>query len=36
MEADVLYVEGHMQPYSLYRDLWEHRDQRVHDTFGGA
>ena len=26
---DVLYVEGHMQPYGLYRDLWEHRDQPV-------
>ena len=27
--TDVLYVEGHMQPYGLYRDLWEHRDQPV-------
>ncbi len=27
--SDVLYVEGHMQPYGLYRDLWEHRDQPV-------
>jgi len=26
---DVLYVEGHVQPYGLYRDLWEHRDQPV-------
>lgn len=26
---DVLYVEGHIQPYGLYRDLWEHRDQPV-------
>jgi hypothetical protein len=26
---DVLYVEGHMQPFGLYRDLWEHRDQPV-------
>jgi hypothetical protein len=28
-EADMLYVEGHVQPYGLYRDLWEHRDQPV-------
>ena len=27
--SDVLYVEGHMQPYGLYRDLWEYRDQPV-------
>jgi hypothetical protein len=26
---DVLYIEGHIQPYGLYRDLWEHRDQPV-------
>jgi len=26
-EPEVLYVEGHMQPFGLYRDLWEHRDQ---------
>jgi hypothetical protein len=25
----VLYVEGHMQPYGLYRNLWEHRNQSV-------
>lgn len=25
----VLYVEGHMQPFGLYRQLWEHRDQPV-------
>ncbi|OQZ06723.1 MAG: hypothetical protein B6D36_03555 [Planctomycetes bacterium UTPLA1] len=25
----VLYVEGHMQPYGLYRHLWEHRNQPV-------
>lgn len=27
--SDVLYVEGHIQPYGLYRDLWEHCDQPV-------
>jgi hypothetical protein len=26
---DVLYVEGHMQPFGLYRDLWDHRNQPV-------
>lgn len=25
----VLYVEGHMQPFGLYRHLWDHRDQPV-------
>lgn len=25
-EARVLYVEGHMQPFGLYRHLWRHRD----------
>ena len=25
----VLYVEGHMQPYGLYRHLWEYRNQPV-------
>jgi hypothetical protein len=25
----VLYVEGHMQPYGLYRKLWTHRNQSV-------
>ncbi len=25
----VLYVEGHMQPFGLYRQLWEYRDQSV-------
>lgn len=25
----VLYVEGHMQPFGLYRQLWEYRDQAV-------
>jgi hypothetical protein len=25
----ILYVEGHMQPFGLYRHLWEHRDQPV-------
>jgi hypothetical protein len=29
VSADVLYVEGHIQPYGLYRDLWEHRDQPI-------
>lgn len=24
-----LYVEGHMQPFGLYRQLWEYRDQAV-------
>ncbi len=24
-----LYVEGHVQPYGLYRQLWEYRDQPV-------
>jgi energy-coupling factor transporter ATP-binding protein EcfA2 len=26
---EVLYVEGHMQPYGLYRHLWEHRNRPV-------
>jgi energy-coupling factor transporter ATP-binding protein EcfA2 len=25
----VLYIEGHMQPFGLYRHLWEHRDRPV-------
>jgi hypothetical protein len=25
----VLYVEGHMQPFGLYRQLWEYRDEPV-------
>jgi len=25
----VLHVEGHMQPFGLYRQLWEHRDKPV-------
>ena len=25
----VLYVEGHMQPFGLYRHLWEHRNRPV-------
>jgi hypothetical protein len=25
----VLYVDGHMQPFGLYRNLWEHRNQSV-------
>lgn len=25
----VLYVEGHMQPFGLYRQLWDYRDQTV-------
>ena len=25
----VLYIEGHMQPFGLYRHLWEHRDLPV-------
>jgi hypothetical protein len=25
----VLYVEGHMRPYGLYRHLWEHRNRPV-------
>lgn len=29
VSADVLHIEGHIQPYGLYRDLWEHRDQPV-------
>ena len=29
MEPPVLYVEGHMQPYGLYRHLWEHRNHPV-------
>lgn len=28
-EARVLYVEGHMQPFGLYRQLWEYRDEPV-------
>jgi hypothetical protein len=27
--CDVLYVEGHMQPYGLYKSLWENRDNPV-------
>lgn len=27
--ASVLYIEGHMQPFGLYRHLWDHRDQPV-------
>lgn len=27
--SQVLYVEGHMQPFGLYRQLWEYRDQSV-------
>lgn len=27
--APVLYIEGHMQPFGLYRHLWDHRDQPV-------
>lgn len=25
----ILYVEGHMQPFGLYRHLWQHRNQPV-------
>lgn len=25
----MLYVEGHMQPFGLYRQLWDYRDQAV-------
>jgi hypothetical protein len=25
----VLYIEGHLRPFGLYRGLWEHRDQPV-------
>lgn len=28
-DASVLYVEGHMQPFGLYRQLWEYRNQPV-------
>jgi hypothetical protein len=32
-DADVpgatLYLEGHMQPFGLYRQLWEHRDRLI-------
>ncbi len=28
-DSRVLYVEGHMQPFGLYRQLWEYRDQPV-------
>lgn len=28
-DANVLYVEGHMQPFGLYRQLWEYRNQPV-------
>lgn len=28
-EPEVLYIEGHMQPYGLYRHLWEHRNRPV-------
>lgn len=27
--GEVLYVEGHMQPYGMYRQLWEYRNQPV-------
>jgi len=27
--GSALYVEGHAQPYGIYRGLWEHRDQPV-------
>ena len=27
--SGVLYIEGHVQPFGLYRGLWEHRDQPV-------
>lgn len=26
---DILYVEGHMQPFGLYRQLWDHRNQPI-------
>ena len=26
LTARILYVEGHMQPFGLYRELWEHKD----------
>jgi len=28
-DARVLYVEGHMQPFGLYRQLWDYRNQPV-------
>ena len=28
-EAAVLYIEGHMQPFGLYQQLWENRDRPV-------
>lgn len=28
-EASVLYIEGHMQPFGLYQQLWENRDRPV-------
>lgn len=28
-ESGVLYVEGHMQPFGLYRQLWDYRNQPV-------
>lgn len=28
-DGRLLYVEGHMQPFGLYRQLWEFRDQLV-------
>jgi hypothetical protein len=28
-DGRLLYVEGHMQPFGLYRQLWEYRDQLV-------
>jgi len=28
-ESGVLYVEGHMQPFGLYRQLWDHRNQPI-------
>lgn len=28
-DQSVLYVEGHTQPFGLYRHLWEYRDQPV-------
>jgi len=28
-DAGILYVEGHMQPFGLYRQLWDHRNQPI-------
>ena len=28
-DASVLYIEGHMQPFGLYQQLWENRDRPV-------